>query len=211
MKRSSLANRRRILLMNKSVIMWHTWGKEVCIVNIYPCCDWCWRRHCDGRRSNLASLQRWRHTSYKRLGDAESSWTMQEAGSNLVEIVGKDAKRQITAVFGCNMSGDFLPPKLVYQDKTKWCLPDFQFLHKVGDHLHSKPQSQWRHHTAVYCENSFAISSAEEKRNHWFSLRLWTSNNWQFQRPLHWGAVKFSWFQQRECRYVKVNPQVNWG
>ena len=58
-----------------------------------------------------------------------SSWTMQEAGSKQVEIVGKDDKQQITAVFGCNMSGDFLPPQLIYQGKTKRCLPHFQFPH----------------------------------------------------------------------------------
>ena len=42
-----------------------------------------------------------------------------------VEIIGKDNKRQLTAVFGCSMSGDFLPPQLIYQGKTKKCLPHF--------------------------------------------------------------------------------------
>ena len=47
-----------------------------------------------------------------------SNWTMEQAGSKRVEIVGKDDKQQITALFGCIMSGDFLPPQLVYQGKT---------------------------------------------------------------------------------------------
>ena len=32
-----------------------------------------------------------------------SSWTMAKEGSKRVEICGMDDKRQITAVFGCNM------------------------------------------------------------------------------------------------------------
>ena len=56
-----------------------------------------------------------------------SQWTMEQEGAKRVEIDGKDDKRQITAVFGCSMSGDFLPPQLVYQGKTTKCLPSFQF------------------------------------------------------------------------------------
>lgn len=37
-----------------------------------------------------------------------SSWTMAKEGSNRVEIAGIDDKRQITAVFGATMTGDFL-------------------------------------------------------------------------------------------------------
>ena len=57
-----------------------------------------------------------------------SNWTMEQAESKRVEITGKDDKRQITALFGCTMSGDFLPPQLVYQGKTKRCLPSYVFL-----------------------------------------------------------------------------------
>ena len=56
-----------------------------------------------------------------------SEWTMEQEGAKRVEIDGKDDKRQITAVFGCSMSGDFLPPQLVYQGKTSKCLPSFTF------------------------------------------------------------------------------------
>ena len=41
------------------------------------------------------------------------SWTMEE-GSKPVEIVGVDDKRQITAVFAGSLTGDFLPPQLIY-------------------------------------------------------------------------------------------------
>ena len=56
-----------------------------------------------------------------------SNWKMEQAGSKRVEIVEKDDKRQITAVFGCTMSGNFLPPQLVYQGKTNRCLPRYTF------------------------------------------------------------------------------------
>lgn len=61
-----------------------------------------------------------------------SNWTMEQGGSKRVEVVGKDDKRQITALFGCTMSGDFLPPQLVYLDKTNQCLPSIQ----LGHHLY---------------------------------------------------------------------------
>lgn len=45
-----------------------------------------------------------------------SNWTMAKEGSQHVEFVGKDDKRQITAVFSDSMSGDFHPPKLICQN-----------------------------------------------------------------------------------------------
>ena len=56
-----------------------------------------------------------------------SQWTMEEEGAKRVEIDGKDDKRQITAVFGCSLTGDFLPLQLIYQGKTTKCLPQVQF------------------------------------------------------------------------------------
>ena len=56
-----------------------------------------------------------------------SSWTMAKEGSKRVEICGMDDKRQITAVFGCNMIGEFLPVQLIYKGKTDKCHPSFQF------------------------------------------------------------------------------------
>lgn len=56
-----------------------------------------------------------------------SSWTMEKEGSKRVEIAGIDDKRQITAVFGCSVTGDFLPIQIIYKGKTKKCLPSFAF------------------------------------------------------------------------------------
>ena len=52
-----------------------------------------------------------------------SDWTMEKVGAKRVEIVGANDKRQITAVFAGTMSGEFLPPQLIYQGKTPKCLP----------------------------------------------------------------------------------------
>ena len=65
-----------------------------------------------------------------------SSWTMAKEGSKRVEIAGIDDKRQITAVFGGTMAGDFLPPQLIYQGKTSKCLPSVDF---PSTHLYGKP------------------------------------------------------------------------
>ena len=56
-----------------------------------------------------------------------SSWTLEKEGSKRVAIVGKDDKRQITAVIGCSMSGDVLPFQLIYEGKTSRCLPSYNF------------------------------------------------------------------------------------
>ena len=56
-----------------------------------------------------------------------SSWTMEKEGSKRVEIAGIEDKRQITAVFGCTITGDFLPIQIIYKGKTKKCLPSFAF------------------------------------------------------------------------------------
>ena len=55
------------------------------------------------------------------------SWTMEKEGSKRVEIVAVDDKRQITAVFAGSLTGDFLPPQLIYKGKTKRCLPSVSF------------------------------------------------------------------------------------
>ena len=51
------------------------------------------------------------------------NWTMAKEGSKRVEIIGKNDKRQITAVLEGTMSGDFLPVQLVYKGTTNRCLP----------------------------------------------------------------------------------------
>ena len=52
---------------------------------------------------------------------------MSKEGSKRVEVVGLKDKRQITAVFGGSMSGDFLPVQLVYKGKTTKSLPTVDF------------------------------------------------------------------------------------
>ena len=54
-------------------------------------------------------------------------WTMEEEGAKRVEIIAKDDKRQITAVFCGSMTGEFLPLQLIYEGKTNQCLPQFDF------------------------------------------------------------------------------------
>ena len=56
-----------------------------------------------------------------------SHWTVEQEWTKHVEIIAKDDKRQITAVFVGSSSKDFLPPQLIYEGKTDRCLPQFQF------------------------------------------------------------------------------------
>ena len=43
-----------------------------------------------------------------------SEWTMEAEGTKRVEVAGKDNKRQLTAVLGRSMAGEFLPPQLIH-------------------------------------------------------------------------------------------------
>ena len=52
---------------------------------------------------------------------------MDKEGSKRVEIAGVDDKRQITAVFAGSLTGDFLPPQLIYKGTTQRCFPTVQF------------------------------------------------------------------------------------
>lgn len=75
-----------------------------------------------------------------------TSWTMEKEGTKRVEVVAKDDKWQITAVFGGSMSGDFLPPQLIYEGKTDQCLPQYKF-----------PSSWHITHTDNYWSNEFTM------------------------------------------------------
>ena len=42
---------------------------------------------------------------------------MEKEGTKRIELAGKEDKRQLTAVLVGSMSGDFLPPQIIYQGK----------------------------------------------------------------------------------------------
>ena len=54
-------------------------------------------------------------------------WTMEKEGTKRVEIIAKDDKRQLTAVFAGSATGEFLPLQLIYEGKTDRCLPYYNF------------------------------------------------------------------------------------
>ena len=81
-----------------------------------------------------------------------SNGTMAEVGAKRVEAVGVSDKRQITAVFGCTILGDFLPIQLIYKGKTSACHPTIPF------------PADWRiTHTANHCSNEHTMLQYIEK------------------------------------------------
>ena len=46
-------------------------------------------------------------------------WTMHPAGAKVVPIANSDNKRQVTAVLAATLTGEFLPPQIVYEGKTE--------------------------------------------------------------------------------------------
>ena len=56
-----------------------------------------------------------------------SDWTMETEGSKRVEVIGKDDKRQLTAVLAGTLDRDFLPSQIMYQGTTPRCLLKYEF------------------------------------------------------------------------------------
>ena len=52
---------------------------------------------------------------------------MAKEGSKQVPVVGKEDKREITALLAVTASGTLLPPQLIYQGKTDGCHPKISF------------------------------------------------------------------------------------
>ena len=63
----------------------------------------------------------------------------EKEGATQVEVAGKDDKRQITLVLAGSVSGEFLPPQVIYEGKTKCCLPPFQFPYTWNYNVHTDP------------------------------------------------------------------------
>ena len=54
-------------------------------------------------------------------------YTFNPKGAKTVPIKGVDDKRQITATFSISMTGSFLTIQLIYEGKTRRCLPNCDF------------------------------------------------------------------------------------
>lgn len=54
-------------------------------------------------------------------------YTFNPKGAKTVPIKGIDDKRQITGTFTVSMTGKFLPIQLIYEGKTRRCLPKYDF------------------------------------------------------------------------------------
>ena len=66
----------------------------------------------------------WDHTALHYV--PVSSWTMEKKGSTRVPVAGIDDKRQVTTILACSMTGEFLPPQVIYQGKTTRSLPSYK-------------------------------------------------------------------------------------
>ena len=54
-------------------------------------------------------------------------WTMHRYKEKITPIANSDDKRQITAVLAITLTGEFLPPQMIYQGKTPRCHPKVPF------------------------------------------------------------------------------------
>ena len=54
-------------------------------------------------------------------------WTMHRAKEKVIPIANSDDKRQITAVLAATLTGEYLPPQVIYTGKTLRCHPKVTF------------------------------------------------------------------------------------
>ena len=47
-----------------------------------------------------------------------SDWTIAAVGAKRVKVAAKNDKKQLIALLGGSLTGDFLPPQIIYQGKT---------------------------------------------------------------------------------------------
>ena len=70
-------------------------------------------------------IMNWHQTGIKLVPLSNS--TMEKMGTQRVEIIWVNDKRQITAMFCGTLSGDILPIQLIYQGKSPCCHPHYDF------------------------------------------------------------------------------------
>ena len=72
----------------------------------------------------------WDQTSMKIV--PSSSWTMEKCGTKHVEIAAADDKQQITALFTCTATGQFIPIQLIYERSTAGVFLVMSSFRRVG-------------------------------------------------------------------------------
>ena len=75
-------------------------------------------------------------------------WTMAPEGSNRVEVIGLNDKRQITATFAACLDGTFLPMQVLYQGKTDRSHSKYQF--PVGFNIFHSPNHWANEETCIH-------------------------------------------------------------
>ena len=92
-----------------------------------------------------------------------SSWTMEKERAKRVEIKGLDDKKQITAVFGATITGEFLPVQLVYQGKSSQCHPKVKF---SEDWYITHSENHWSNETTmINYISKIIVPFVKNKRN----------------------------------------------
>lgn len=69
-----------------------------------------------------------------------SCWTLEVQGSKQIDMVGLDDKRELTALLAVSLSGELLPPQVIYAGTTQRCHPNVPL--PDGWHL-AHSQSHW--------------------------------------------------------------------
>jgi hypothetical protein len=81
-----------------------------------------------------------------------SQYSMALVGSKQVTVIGKEDKRQITALLTITASGNLLPLQLIYQGKTNQCYPNYEL---PDDYLVDHTPSHWSDRDSIvrYAKN----------------------------------------------------------
>ena len=53
-----------------------------------------------------------------------SEWTLEIQGTKQIDVVGLDDKREVTVLLAVSLSGNLLPPQVIYAGKMRRCHPN---------------------------------------------------------------------------------------
>ena len=96
---------------------------------------------------------------------------MELKGAKHIEVEGVDDKRQITAVFGGSLTGDFLPIQSVYEGLTPKCYPsEFDF---PTDWVISSTSNHWCNEQMMLLYiTRILVRICRKKERHWCTSGL---------------------------------------
>jgi len=94
-----------------------------------------------------------------------SDWTLEVSGTKQIDMVGLDDKREVTVLLAVSLTGELLPPQIIYKGKTDQCHPTVDYPN--GWHnTHSVMINHWSTEETMlqYADTVLALYMAKQRQ-----------------------------------------------